>query len=105
MEYRKAQLKDLADCIRKGAREDGKQIYGSFFAFGAHWGTGAYQVTGCCAAGAALLGAGADVPGDPERALYERFPISRGNIYKAIVHLNDDVRLTREEIADWVEKL
>jgi len=105
-EYRQ-QLHELAEAIREGCKARPRQTF-------RHLRSGA---DGACA-----LGAVAAARKLPFRwnAIYDAFPVletavNRGrtpghpckfdnpDLFEAIVCLNDHVKLTREEIADWLE--
>jgi hypothetical protein len=101
----------LSEAIRKGATMKPQGFRALFQENGL---TGAMA---SCALGAALDGiasyrifdftAGkvlaADFPILGEKPI-TRHPIGRTNIESTIIFMNDDLRLTREAIADWVEK-
>jgi hypothetical protein len=112
----------LSEAIREGIKKDGVQIFGHLWQFEGEietnlWGNSnptydlRKNLTGCCTIGAALLGVER-----PRADPWEVFPILKEitdcpkscdvvmNAFGAIiVHLNDNHKWTREEIADWLE--
>lgn len=107
----------LSEAIRKGS-EGTEQYFGDFFRFRA----GDHKLLACCALGAAWRGC---FPDDVSFNAFSFFKLSEatgvdlteeieerldsdGRIYihrfkDEIAERNDDDRLSREEIADWLE--
>lgn len=92
----------LSEAIKLGAMT-GPQVFGNYIEEGG----------GTCALGAALRAVG-----EPECLEEEQFPILDqladcpecgpiigSRVWDVVAHLNDDHRLTREAIADWVQTI
>lgn len=92
----------LSEAIRLGSKGTA-QIYGRFYD----------EIGNSCALGAALKSYGLKVSDVSEwsmRPMFKRMttcPEGCGvklDLYSQIVHLNDDHRITREAISEWLEK-
>lgn len=98
----------LSEAIRRGARRR-PQAFAALFAEVEREGE---QVIGSCAWGAAYEGVtglhfqNSDKEGHDEivERLAQQFPAAYSELYDQLCDMNDSDRLTREEIADFVER-
>lgn len=116
--------KKISELIREGVKKDGRQIFGHYFEYESAQDGGLIRtniipierrITGCCVMGAIMIAA--DTPRgrgfDFERNYpeFHKFctttdcPICpfKSGVTVGLVHLNDDHRWTREQIADYFE--
>ena len=109
----------LSEAIRAGIKKDGFQVFNTYFQY-EHKDAYPPKIIGCCAMGAAFLGVDET---DTNIDAWIKWPeLNRTDVkppvplklrkngephylFTIVTRLNDEVRWTREAIADWLESI